>query len=65
MNEEEIHRAIQFAIEQGFQKGKLEQKKEELDYWTISNFEEYSKGELIFFLRERIKQLQKEIGGMK
>lgn len=56
MRKQEIHKAIQFATRQGFQKGKLEQKKEEL---------KFLKERCIYCMiaDERIKQLQEEIGG--
>ena len=60
---------------EGFQKGKLEQKKEELNYWdkleksfgTSLEFENnyYLKKKDFELIRNRIKQLQKEIGEEK
>jgi uncharacterized protein YbaR (Trm112 family) len=52
---------------EGFQKGKLEQKKEELELLIKINglwFDDEEKG-MINIIQKRIKQLQKEIGGMK
>lgn len=46
---------------QGFQKGKVEQKKEELDYWAVG-IENWTYEQLIMCIRERRKQLKKEIG---
>jgi hypothetical protein len=52
---------------EGFQKGKLEQKKEELmfldDCFRVYRWEKYIQSDSISKLIERIKQLQKEIGG--
>ena len=52
------------CYDEGFQKGKLEEKKEELRFlndFGISSFLKYE--EDIKKLNNRIKQLQKEIGG--
>ena len=52
------------GIQEGFQKGKLEQKKEELKFllWIDNeNLNYWGRKEL----RERVTKLQKEIGGMK
>jgi hypothetical protein len=66
--DDELHKQIYNV---GFQKGKLEQKKEELEFLIDLNkkihferFNNYSKNDVDFILiHNRIKQLQKEIGG--
>jgi hypothetical protein len=71
MNKQEIHKAIQFAREQGFQKGKLEAEIEcknildNLDYGLLLE----EQNVIVLRIRNKIKefkkQLQKEIGGVK
>ena len=61
--EEEMGEDYMNGFEEGFQKGKLEQKKEELEFLINLDKGLTEMGTIIPHIKERIKQLQKEIGG--
>jgi hypothetical protein len=66
MIDEKYPTEIDEAYHEGFQKGKLEQKKEELEFlsnlFRETNKELYMQSDSIFLIKDKMKQLQKEIG---